>query len=97
MLETPTAISTPYSDITYIDPTFTEWKEWFAWRPVKMVHWRLTHGDVPGFRYSKIVWLKKIVRRKVIDWHGGPGRESSEFTKTYYEYTTLMDLLKHGY
>lgn len=93
-------ITTPYSERVYVSPAFYEWKEWFAWRPVKMVYWNT--GDEDGFgkgiRVYKWVWLKKIIRRKVYDRHDGPGREMViPMGVTHYEYATLMDLLKHGY
>lgn len=99
MWETPTAMVTPFSEQVYIDPVFEPWHEWFAWRPVKMVYWN-HHADGfgKGIRVYKWVWMKKIVRRMVKDRVDGPGRESVwPQTRKYWEYTTLMDLLKHGH
>ena len=98
MWEIPKTRTTPYSEIVYNDPTFHEWHEWFAWYPVKMIYWNHNEdGFGKGMRVYKWMWLKKIVRRKVIDQHGGPGREGSDFKSTHWEYTTLMDMLKYGH
>lgn len=95
-----TPITTPYSEVVYVSPAFYEWHEWFAWRPVKMIYWNT--GDEDGFgkgiRVYKWVWLKKIVRRMILDDISRPGTEGSwPHVKKYWEYTTLMDLLKYGH
>lgn len=87
-----------YATIIYRDPTFENWHEWFAWYPVKVVTFKEIEISSFGVAtyYLKVynwVWCKKIARRKVIDLIDGPGREGAG-TKTYYEYTTLMELLR---
>lgn len=90
-------IKTPYSDIIYYDPTFSKWEEWFAWRPVKQVYYyHHSDGFGKGIPVYKWVWLKTILRRKVIDDIGGPGREGARFKRSSYEYTTLIDMLKNN-
>lgn len=82
----------------YHHPEFYSWKEWFAWYPVRVVSFKeieMTSFGVATY-YVKIynwTWLKKVARRKVIDHLDGPGREA-ELKKTYWEYTTLMELLR---
>lgn len=86
--------------VVYNDPVFDPWHEWFAWYPVRVVNFKemeMTSFGVASY-YLKIynwVWLKKIARRKVIDRLDGPGREA-ELKRIYWEYTTLMELLR-GY
>ncbi len=89
----PTVTTTPYSEQVYIDPKFGPWKEWFAWYPVKKILW----DNEEYVRIYKWIWLQKINRRKVVDWDDGPGRESCAVRRKYYEYATLLDLLKYGY
>lgn len=84
--------------VVYNDPVFDTWHEWFAWYPVRVVHFKeieMTSFGVATY-YIKIynwAWLKKIARRQVIDRLDGPGREA-ELKKVYWEYTTLMELLR---
>ncbi len=85
------ARSSPYTEKIYLSPIFKKWHEWFAWYPVKMIYVS-NHDD--GFAKSihihRWVWMKKIWRREVV--------ESPYSTpKIHYEYTTLMDMLKHGH
>lgn len=93
---TPT--TSPYSEVTYYDPTFCPWEEWYAWKPVKMVYWHTGNEDGfgKGIRVYKWIWGEKILRRKVIDRLSGPGRETAGISK-YWEYTTLMGLLQSGH
>ena len=89
-----------YAMVIYHDPTFENWHEWFAWYPVRVVSFKeidMTSVAVATYylKYYNWVWLKKIARRKVIDNFDGPGREA-ELKKVYWEYTTLMELLR-GY
>lgn len=96
MWETPTARTTPFSEKVYLEPTFYPWKEWFAWYPVKKILWDLESEHVK--RQYNWVWLKKINRRMVIDDIGRPGTEGSwPHTKKYYEYATLLEILKYGH
>lgn len=87
-----------YAMVVYNDPVFDPWHEWFAWYPVRVVNFKemeMTSFGVASY-YLKIynwVWLKKIARRKVIDRLDGPGREA-ELKRIYWEYTTLMELLR---
>ena len=87
-----------YAMVVYRDPTFGTWHEWFALYPVRVVNFKeieMTSLGVATY-YLKVynwVWLRKVARRKVTDRWDGPGREGAG-TKTYYEYTTLMDLLR---
>lgn len=87
-----------YAMIVYRDPTFGSWHEWFAWYPVRVVTFKeidMSNIGVATY-YIKVynwTWLKKIARRKVTDRWDGPGRESAG-SKTYHEYTTLMELLR---
>jgi hypothetical protein len=62
-----------------------------------MIYW---HDDHPfstecPIKLSKVVWLRTILRRHVIEHQAGPGREFAPSIK-YTEYTTLFDLLKWG-
>jgi hypothetical protein len=62
-----------------------------------MIYWYDEYpfsADCP-IKLSKIVWLKTILRRRVLDSRAGPGREFAPPVK-YTEYTTLFDLLKWG-
>lgn len=89
-------ITSPYSNTAYYDPHFEKWKEWFAWYPVKKYKWVEKQGNVPKHTEYSWVWGKVVLRRKVVDWIDGPGRESAG-QATYWEYTTLLDMLKHGH
>ncbi len=83
----------------YNNPKFHPWHEWFAWYPVRVVTFKdLELADFSSYHIKVYnwVWLKKIARRKVVDYLDGPGRETLG-SRIYYEYTTLMDLLKHGH
>ena len=91
-------VLSPYSEVPYSDPTFGPWKEWFAWYPVKIIYWNHHEdGFGKGIRYYKWTWGTVILRRRVIDLHDGPGRESASFQSKHWEYTTLMDMLKRGH
>lgn len=86
----------------YVSPTFGQWHEWFAWHPVKIVTFKENYRSDSivwdGFyiKHYRWAWLITVVRRRVTDRLDGPGRESAGIKK-YYEYTTIMDILTHGY
>jgi len=85
----------------YNSPKFYNWNEWFAWYPVRIVTFKEVELSTFGVatHFIKIynwIWLRKIARRKVVDYLDGPGREGAG-KNTYYEHTTLMDLLKNGH
>lgn len=85
----------------YNNPSFGTWYEWFAWYPVQVVTYHeidlSTIGvDTFHLKVYNWVWLKKVSKRKVIDSLDRPGLEGLH-KKVYYEYTTLMELLKNGY
>ncbi len=85
------ARSSPYTEKIYLSPTFKQWHEWFAWHPVKMIYVsNYDDGFAKSVHTCRWVWLEKILRREVIEsWCSTP--------KKHYEYTTLMDMLKHGH
>jgi hypothetical protein len=90
-----------YAMRIYINPSFGSWHEWFAWYPVRVVTFKeveMTNLGIASYylKYYNWIWLKKIARRKVIDHLDGPGREGAG-SVDYYEYTTMMELLKNGY
>jgi hypothetical protein len=90
-----------YAMHMYHNPSFGQWHKWYAWYPVRIVKFRnieMSSLGVADF-YVKTwswVWLQEVARRKVIDSLDGPGRETAG-TKTYYEYTTTMELLTVGH
>lgn len=88
-----------YAKHVYLCPSFGVWHEWFAWYPVKVVKFKEVEMTTFGVAtyYLKVynwAWLKKVARRKVIDCLDGPGRETAG-KKTYYEYTSLLEILKN--
>lgn len=86
-----------YGERRYVNPKFEAWEEWFAWYPIKMNRWVEINDMLDThIKVCNYVWLKKILRRKVIDCRAGPGREFAG-NKIYYEYTTTMDILKYGH
>jgi hypothetical protein len=90
-----------YAMRIYNKPSFGQWHKWFAWYPVRIVQFHrveLTTFGVGEYflKHYKWVWFKEVARRKVIDSLDGPGREGAG-DKTYYEYTTTMELLKIGH
>lgn len=88
-----------YATHIYITPEFYSWQQWFAWYPVQVVVYKPLSNDPDEVTYIRLrqwVWLKKIARRKVVDDFYRPGLEGVG-KATYYEYTTTMELLKHGH
>jgi hypothetical protein len=86
-----------YGHRYYIQPERKAWDAWFAWYPVKLIYWYDQDpfsSDHP-IKLSKIVWLTRILRRRVIDHHAGPRREFAE-SVAHWEYTTVLNLLKWG-
>ena len=86
-----------YGHRFYVRPERQRWESWFAWRPVQMLYW---HDQAPfstehPCKLGKIVWLTRILRRRVIDHHAGPGCEFAP-SFDHWEYTTMFDLLKWG-
>jgi hypothetical protein len=51
--------------------------------------------DYP-IKLSRWVWLCKVLRRRVIDHHAGPGREFAQSVQ-HWEYTTVFNLFKWGH
>ena len=100
-LSSVTAKELRFAKHFYNNPDFYYWHEWFAWYPVRIVTFKEIEMSSIGVgtfyvrRYSW-AWLKKISRRKVVDYLDKPGAEGAG-KKVYYEHTTLMDLLKNGH
>lgn len=87
----PRGQTTPFSDIVYYDPVFSEWKEWFAWYPVRIID---QHCVESGLKVQRWVWFQKILRRKVVDAKGNIRRRKLQSATVNYEYTTLLFILK---
>lgn len=88
-----------YATRIYVTPMFYSWQQWFAWYPVKVIFYQPVTDEPDEWAYVKLtrwVWLQKIARRKVVDDFARPGLEGASKV-TYYEYTTTMELLKHGH
>ena len=86
-----------YGHRFYIRPERGPWIPWFAWHPIQLVYW---HDEYPMHDYpiklSRWVWLCKVLRRRVIDHHAGPGREFAQSVQ-HWEYTTVFNLFKWGH
>ena len=85
-----------YSHHQYVNPTCGEWHTWFAWRPVKMCYWKKSSEEF-YLKCAKTVWLKKIIRRKVVDFYWLNHINNVPLIKSdniFYEYTTLEDIIR---